>query len=78
MFAPSTGDGDMFAAADGISGTLVMDESQYVEAVVDGKTERLPSHTKISGTLTGKGVPLDAVRSFSQIIAILSRTFFGA
>ncbi len=78
MFADPTGDGDMFSTADGITGTLVMDESQYVETVVDGKTERLPSHTKISGTLTGKGVPLDAVRSFSHIITILARTFFGA
>jgi len=78
MFASPTGDGDMFAAANGISGTIVMDESMYVDTVVDGKTERLPSHSKISGTLTGQGVPLDTVRSFSQLIAILARTFFGA
>jgi hypothetical protein len=78
MFAAPSGDGDMFATASGISGTIVMDESLHVETLVDGKTERLPTRTKISGTLTGHGVPLDTVRSLSNLIGLLSRTFFGA
>lgn len=78
MFATPSGDGDMFATANGISGTIVMDESLYVETVVDGKTERLPTRVKISGSLTGHGVPLDTVRSLSNLIGLLSRTFFGA
>jgi hypothetical protein len=78
MFASPTGDGDMFAVANGISGTIVMDESQYVDTMVDGKMEHLPSRSKISGTITGQAVPLDTVRSLANLIAILARTFFGA
>jgi hypothetical protein len=78
MFATPSGDSDLFAAANGISGTIAMDESMYVDTVVDGKTERLPSRSKISGTITGQGVPLDTVRSFANLIAMLARTFFGA
>lgn len=78
LFAAPAGDGDLFAAADGINGTIYMDESRYVDTEVDGKVERLPMHSKISGSLNGQGVPLDTVRSFSQLIVLLSRTFFGA
>ncbi|WP_295579453.1 hypothetical protein [uncultured Lamprocystis sp.] len=78
MFAAPTGDGDMFAAADGLGGAIMMDQGMYVETLVDGKTERLPMHTKISGSLSGQGVPLETVRSFSQLITLLARTFFGA
>ena len=53
-------------------------ESLHVETMVDGKTERLPTRTKISGSLTGHGVPLDTVRSLSNLIGLLARTFFGA
>jgi hypothetical protein len=78
MFATPSGDTDMFAAADGISGTIIMDESMYVDTMVDGKTEHLPMRSKFSGSITGQGVPLDTVRSFANLIAVLSRTFFGA
>lgn len=78
MFATPSGDTDMFSAANGISGTIVMDESLYVETMVDGKPERLPMRSKLSGTLTGHAVPLDTVRSFANLIGILARTFFGA
>jgi len=78
MFATPTGDTDMFASANGISGTINMDESMYVDTMVDGKTEHLPMRSKLSGSITGHGVPLDTVRSFANLIAILSRTFFGA
>jgi hypothetical protein len=78
MFAAPTGDSDMFATVNGISGSITMDESLYVDTLVDGKTEHLPMHTKFGGSITGHGVPLDTVRSFANLIAILSRTFFGA
>lgn len=78
LFAAPAGDGDLFATADGISGTIFMDESRYVDTEVDGKMERLPMYSKISGSLSGQGVPLETVRSFSQMIAVLARTFFGA
>ncbi len=78
MFATPTGDSDMFATVNGISGTITMDESMYVDTMVDGKMENLPMRTKFGGSITGHGVPLDTVRSFANLIAILSRTFFGA
>lgn len=78
MFATPTGDSDMFATVNGISGTITMDESMHVDTMVDGKMEHLPMHTKFGGSITGHGVPLDTVRSFANLISILSRTFFGA
>ncbi|MDE2446554.1 MAG: hypothetical protein KGO94_10265, partial [Alphaproteobacteria bacterium] len=78
LFAKPTGDGDLFAAADGISGQIIMKESNYVDTEVDGKIDKVATEINATGTLTGQNVPLEAVRSFSTIIAILSRTFFGA
>jgi len=78
MFAAPAGDSDMFATVNGISGTITMDESMHVDTMVDGKMEHLPMRTKFGGSFTGHGVPLDTVRSFANLIAILARTFFGA
>ena len=78
LFAKPTGDTDLFAAADGISGQIIMKESNYVDTLVDGKMDKVPSVINATGTLNGQNVPLEMVRSFSEIIAILSRTFFGA
>ena len=78
LFAKAEGDADLFAAADGISGQIVMKESAYVDVEVDGKTDKVASQIDASGTLTGQNVPLEAVRSLGTMIGILSRTFFGA
>jgi hypothetical protein len=78
LFAAPTGDADLFAAADGISGQIIMKESGYVDVEVDGQNEKVASDIDASGSLTGQNVPLEAVRSFGMIIGILSRTFFGA
>jgi hypothetical protein len=78
LFAEPTGDADLFAAADGISGQIIMKESGYVDVEVDGQMDKLASEIDASGSLTGQNVPLEAVRSFGVIIGILSRTFFGA
>jgi hypothetical protein len=78
LFAEPTGDADLFAAADGISGQIIMKETGYVDVEVDGQNEKVASDIDASGTLTGQNVPLEAVRSFGMIIGILSRTFFGA
>jgi hypothetical protein len=78
LFTQPTGDADLFAAADGISGQIIMKESAYVDVEVDGQMDKLASQIDAEGTLTGTNVPLEAVRSFSTIIGILSRTFFGA
>jgi hypothetical protein len=78
LFAKPTGDTDLFAVADGISGQIIMKESNYVDTEVDGKMDKVASEINATGTLTGQNVPIELVRSFSQIVAILSRTFFGA
>ena len=78
LFAQPAGDTDLFAAADGISGQIVMKESGYVDVETDGVVDKLASEIDASGTLNGQNVPLEAVRSLSTLIGILSRTFFGA
>ena len=78
LFVAPTGDADVFAAADGISGQIIMKESAYVDVEVDGQMDKVASEINATGTLNGQNVPLDAVRSLATIIGILSRTFFGA
>lgn len=78
LFAAPEGDADLFAAADGVSGQIIMKESAYVDVEVDGKVDKLASEIDATGSLNGQNVPLEAVRSFSTIIGIMARTFFGA
>jgi hypothetical protein len=78
LFAEPTGDADLFAAADGISGQIIMKESAYVDVEVEGQMDKLAAEIDASGTLTGQNIPLETVRSLSTIIGIMSRTFFGA
>ena len=78
LFAKATGDADLFAGADGISGQIIMKESSYVDVTTGGETDKVPANIDATGTLNGQNVPIEAVRSFGEIIAILSRTFFGA
>ncbi len=78
LFAEPTGDADLFAAADGISGQIIMKESAFVDVELEGQTEKLATDIDATGSLTGQNVPLEAVRSFAIIMGVLSRTFFGA
>jgi hypothetical protein len=78
LFAAPDGDSDLFAAADGISGQIIMKESAYVDVEVDGAKEKVAAEIDASGTFTGQNVPLEAVRSFATIVGVLARTFFGA
>lgn len=78
LFAEPTGDADLFAAADGISGQIIMKESGFVDVEVDGQMDKLATDIDASGSFTGQNIPLEAVRSFGIIVGILSRTFFGA
>ena len=78
LFAKATGDAELFASADGISGQIIMKESSYVDVETDGQTDKVASEIDASGTLSGQNVPLEAVRSLSTLIGVLSRTFFGA
>ena len=77
LFADATED-DLFATADGISGTLNITQSSFVTVEVDGAPEELASQIEASGTFTGTNVPLTVVRSFAMMMGIMSRTFFGA
>lgn len=78
LFTQPAGDKELFAAADGITGQIVMKESDYVDVTTDGQTDKVPANIEGTGVLTGQNVPIEAVRSLGSIIAILSRTFFGA
>ena len=78
LFAAPSGDTDLFAAADGISGQIIMKEGGKVTVEVDGQPEELASEIDASGTLNGQNVPLEAVRSLATLIGVMSRTFFGA
>lgn len=79
LFADATGgDGDLFAAADGISGQIIMKNSNNVTVTVDNEQITTPAYVDASGSLTGTNVPLELVRSFATVIGILPSTFFGA
>ncbi len=78
LFLNPEGDADLFASADGISGQIIMKESAYVDVEIDGDVDKLASEIDATGTFTGQNVPIEAVRSFSTIIGIMARTFFGA
>jgi hypothetical protein len=78
LFASAGGDGDLFAAADGISGQIIMKNSSMVDVTVDNDKITTPMNVDASGSLTGNNVPVEVVRSFATIIGILPSTFFGA
>jgi len=72
------GDGDLFASADGISGQIIMKNSQMVNVTVDNEQISTPAYVDASGSFKGTNVPLEVVRSFATLIGILPSTFFGA
>lgn len=78
LFTQPTGDKDLFAAADGISGQIIMKESDFVDVETQGQSDKVPANIDATGSFTGQNVPIEAVRSLATIIAVLSRTFFGA
>ena len=79
LFATAAeGDQDLFAAADGITGQIIMKESAYVDVEVDGAVDKLATEIDATGNFNGQGVPIEAVRSFGTIVGIMARTFFGA
>jgi len=79
LFATDTGaNSDLFATVDGISGKIIMKESNYVTTTVDGVDQTNPSQVDASGSFTGTNVPLDTVRSFATLIGLLAENMFGA
>lgn len=77
LFA-SSGDDDLFAAADGISGQIIMKQGKMVTVKIDGEDTETPSYVEASGTLTGTNVPLEVVRSWATVMGILSQSLYGA
>ncbi len=77
LFAAGGG-GDLFAAVDGIKGTIIQKNSNNVTIKVDGQDTDTPSRVDASGTLIGTNVSLNAVRSLAVIFGILSDNLFGA
>ena len=77
LFAKGS-DTDLFAAADGLSGQIIMKESGFVDVTTEGHTDKVPIDIDATGSFTSNNVPIEVARSFATIIGILSRTFFGA
>ncbi len=71
-------DTDLFAAADGLSGQVIMKESAYVDVTLEGHTDKVPIDIDASGTFSANNVPIEVARSFAMVVGILSRTFFGS
>ncbi len=78
LFASSTATADLFATVDGISGQIIMKESDYVTTKVDNQDTTTPAQVDASGSFTGTNVPLDTVRSLGVLFGILSENLFGA
>jgi hypothetical protein len=79
LFADASGgDGDLFASADGISGQILMKNSNNVTVMVDNEQITTPAYVDASGSLSGTNMPIEVVRSFATLIGLLPSTFFGA
>jgi hypothetical protein len=79
LFANTSGaNADLFATVDGVSGKIIMKQSNYVTTTVDGVQQSNPSQVDASGSLTGTNVPLDTVRSLATLIGLLAENMFGA
>ena len=78
LFASTDGNADLFATVDGVSGKIIMKESNYVTTKVDNVDTNTPSQVDASGTLTGTNIPLDTVRSLGVLFGLLSENLFGA
>jgi len=61
---------DPFATVDGITGTLAMTNSGR-------QRDGVYTNVAVSGQLVGTNVPLEIVRGWGQIVAVLARSFMG-
>lgn len=78
LFASGTANADLFATVDGISGQIIMKESNYVTTQVDNQATTTPANVDASGSFKGTNVPLDTVRSLGVLFGLLSENLFGA
>lgn len=78
LFMTASSDNALFAAANGIAATFQIKQSGFVKVEIGETTDDVAQRIDATATLTGTGVPLDLVRSFAHVLAMLSRTMFGA
>lgn len=79
LFMTASGDDDLFAGANGISGTIKMQQSDKVKIEIEpGVMDDVATQMKATATFTGTGVPIELVRSFGTLVSVFARTFFGA
>jgi hypothetical protein len=78
LFASADANGDLFAAADGITAQIVMKESNIITVDIDGVPTQTPSQVDASGTFVGTNVPVEVVRSLATLFGLLSSNLFGA
>lgn len=78
LFVTASGDGDLFAAANGITAQIIMKESAHVTVDIDGVPTETPSQVDAAGAFVGTAVPIEVVRSLATVFGLLSSNLFGA
>jgi hypothetical protein len=78
LFASPDANGDLFAAADGVTAQIIMKESKHVTIDIDGVPTETPSQVDASGSFVGTNVPVEVVRSLATLFGLLSSNLFGA
>jgi hypothetical protein len=79
LFMTASGDDELFAGANGITGTIKMQQSDKVKIEIEpGVMDDVATQMKATATFTGTGVPIELVRSFGTLVSVFVRTFFGA
>ncbi|BCJ91043.1 hypothetical protein IZ6_17780 [Terrihabitans soli] len=77
LFASQTGDTDLFASVDGISGQILLVPGADVKVKVDGVEDEVPGSYEGTGSFTGTSVPLNVVRSFATVLTINLSSLLG-
>lgn len=78
LTAAPTSDADLTASADGITGQIIMKQSDIVSVKIDGVPTDTPAMVDASGSFSGTNVPLNTVRSLNMLFGLLASTLFGA
>jgi hypothetical protein len=73
MWMTAPGDDAFFAAANGIKGTIRMQQTGMVNVEIKkGVFDDVATRTEAVATLTGTGVPLGLVRNFATVMSVLN------
>lgn len=79
MWMTASGDDALFATANGIKGTIKMQQTGLVKVEIEkGVFDDVATQMEAKATFTGTGLPLGVVRSFATMMSVLARTFYGA